>query len=543
MKNQKFSTKLTAFSLAAATLVCFGVSKNTFAADAGTTSASSGAYDLQNYLDFVAALQNKNDLTVTTSSARADSLNTGGTSATGVGNASSTTSVNGATTNINATGTTSLSGATTNISATGTTSISGDTTNISATTSNQTSPAISIIGQNGTQVPNTNTGLYPNIPTGTGVLITGSSNGSGSDVYISSQNGNAAISVTNTGVTIISPAGTGTGGGVIDVSSTNNYGQQGAYNSGSVTNNFGNGSSTSSGNVTNTIGTSVAGGGLLENTIGGGAGNSTNSFGNSSASGASSTNNIGSAVAGSTSINTIGGGAGVVTNSIGNSNTSSTLSMQAGNSASNLSNGVNTSTTSGSLESGVGESNIAGATGYTSTTSGAVLSGATGTYATVDGNGKISVTTGTATESSTNMTITNGLGNTHGLVVNESQATLSGGTRSSSMTLNDNGATFSNAATGSAIQVHGVANGTAPTDAVNVRQMRSGVASAAALAGLPALDTNKDFSIAIAGATYHGYQAAAIGLSARINKQLVVKAGTTTSYNGAATNIGMGYSW
>ncbi len=507
MKNHKNISNCNLTIIAMVASAAF--SNMAFAADAQTVTGTT--LDCAGLLGCLPTAGNVDSVTVNTTTAT--SLNTSGISATAIGNSSAETTITGKT-----------------ITITSTTAAAGTS-----------APSLSIVGQNGSQVPNVTVGDYPDIPSGTGVLITGSGKAGGPDVYLSSQNGKAAISITNTGVTIISPAGTSAS--TINVSSTNNYGEQGAYNTGSVTNNFGNGNSNSTGAVTNTIGTSVVGGGTLTNTIGGGAGTSTNSFGNSTATGGSSTNTLGSAVAGSTSSNSIGGGAGTTTNSIGNSNTLSTIGMQAGNSASNLANGVNTTSTTGSLASGVGGSNISGATSYTSTTSGAVLSGATGTYATVDANGKISVTTGVATESSTNMTITNGLGNTHGLVVNETQATLSGGTRSSSMTLNDNGATFSNSATGAPIQVHGVANGTAPTDAVNVRQMRSGVASASALAGLPPLDTNKDFSIAVAGATYHGYQAAAVGLSTRINKQLVVRAATSTSYNGGATNIGVGYSW
>lgn len=505
-KNKKtFASKYAILALA----ISSTLSNLALASDAQTVTGTS--LDCAGLLGCLPTAGNVDSVTVNTTTAT--SLNTSGSTNTAVGNS------------------------------TGTTTMTGSTTNITATTDSAgtSAPALRIVGQNGSQVPNTTIGTYPDIPAGVGVLITGSGKANGPDVYLSSQNGKAAISITNTGVTIISPAGTS--GSTINVSSTNNYGQQGAYNTGSVTNNFGNGNANSTGNVTNTIGTSVAGGGTLTNTVGGGSGTSTNNFGNSTDPGASSTNTLGSAVAGSTSSNSIGGGAGQTTNSIGNSNILSTVAMQAGNSASNLANGVNTATTTGSLASGVGGSNISGATGYTSTTSGAVLKDGVGTYATVDANGKLGVTTGTATESSINMTITNGIGNTHGLVVNETQATLSGGTRSSSMTLNDNGATFSNSATGAPIQVHGVANGTAPTDAVNVRQMRSGVASASALAGLPALDTNKDFSLAIAGANYQGYQAAAVGLSARINKQLVVRAATSTSYNGGATNIGVGYSW
>ncbi len=65
-----------------------------------------------------------------------------------------------------------------------------------------------------------------------------------------------------------------------------------------------------------------------------------------------------------------------------------------------------------------------------------VVKDSTGTQTVVDANGKLTNVTGTAIESTAALTLTNGVGNTHGLVVTETQATLSGGTYSSSMTLN-----------------------------------------------------------------------------------------------------------
>ena len=64
-----------------------------------------------------------------------------------------------------------------------------------------------------------------------------------------------------------------------------------------------------------------------------------------------------------------------------------------------------------------------------------------GPGASVDANGRI--TTGTVNQTSASLTLTNGIGETHGLVVTEEQSTLSGGIHSSSLTLNDYGATFS----------------------------------------------------------------------------------------------------
>jgi len=168
-----------------------------------------------------------------------------------------------------------------------------------------------------------------------------------------------------------------------------------------------------------------------------------------------------------------------------------------------------------------------------------------GTGATVDANGKIS--TGIVGQSTASVTLTNGLGNTHGLIVTESQATMSGGTHSSSLTLADNGATFSNAQTGRPIQVHGVDDGTADYDAVNVRQLASGVAMAAGLAALPQVEPGKRFGVAAGTGIYMDKISVAVGLSARFLDSLVVKGGISMvpSYGqfNQVGNIGIGYSW
>jgi hypothetical protein len=176
-------------------------------------------------------------------------------------------------------------------------------------------------------------------------------------------------------------------------------------------------------------------------------------------------------------------------------------------------------------------------------------SGATG--ARTDANGKI--TNGIVTESTASFTLTNGIGNTHGLVVTESEATLSGGTRSSSMTLNDNGANFSNAQTGAPIQVHGVADGTAPYDAVNVRQLDkvatraySGIAQIAAMQAVPAPIAGKNYSLGMGGGFYAGQQAIAFGGKANVGENVSVGASVATGFgntNDMAASVGAGFSW
>ena len=193
------------------------------------------------------------------------------------------------------------------------------------------------------------------------------------------------------------------------------------------------------------------------------------------------------------------------------------------------------------------------------------------TGAVVNANGQIG--SGATTETTAALTVTNSLGNTHGFVVNQSSATMSGGTQSTSMTLNDNGATFSNAATGNAVQLHGVAPGTAGTDAVNVNQFNglgnqlngvgkqvinlgnqinqnatraySGIAQIAAMSAIPTPVAGKNYSIGMGGGFYAGQQAIAFGGKAVIAENFTVGAslGTGFSSNNMAASVGAGYSW
>jgi hypothetical protein len=435
--------------------------------------------------------------------ATATSLNTGGNTATGVGNFDAATRINGGTNEVNS-----------------------------------SNPALIISGQNGSSAINTTVGLYPQIPSGTGVLITGAGSNGGPDVYIASQNGKSAISITNDGVNIISPAGTN--GSPINLNSANNLGNAGAYTSGNITNNIGNGDPNSSATINNTIGNSYAGsGGTINNSFGGGTGTSTNSVG-SVTGGGSSTNYFGSTGTNGnsgTATNNIGTGYGASTNNFGNTNLSTTNSMNAGNTSSFMGNGVSTTSVQ-PTEGGPGRSILGG---YTSANSGTVLRGATGTYASVNANGKIELNTNqVAPESSTSMTLTNGYGNVHGIVVNERQTTISGGTSSSSMTLNDYGATFSNSANGRPIQVHGVADGTSNFDAVNLQQLdavKLGIAGVAAMNNIPALAIDKNFSVGVGVGGFDSKQSFALGANARVNDYLVIKASASHGINANDSNV------
>jgi len=104
-------------------------------------------------------------------------------------------------------------------------------------------------------------------------------------------------------------------------------------------------------------------------------------------------------------------------------------------------------------------------------------------------------------------------------------------------------------------QITNVANGSAPTDAVNMRQFQSGmtsvqrgayggVAAATALTMIPDVDQGKTIAVGIGTANYKGYQATALGASARVTQNLKVKLGAGYSAGGGTTvGGGMSYQW
>ena len=155
-----------------------------------------------------------------------------------------------------------------------------------------------------------------------------------------------------------------------------------------------------------------------------------------------------------------------------------------------------------------------------------------------------------ATESKAELTLTNGVGNTHGVEVYENRTVLSGGTRSSNMRLDDSGATFYNSVNNAPIKVTGVADGTADFDAVNFRQLQKaniGIASVSALSAIPATMPGKNFAIGAGYGYFEGSSAVAIGIKAAIWNNLSVAAGVGLgvgqSTNTFTTNAGFSYSF
>lgn len=165
-----------------------------------------------------------------------------------------------------------------------------------------------------------------------------------------------------------------------------------------------------------------------------------------------------------------------------------------------------------------------------------------------DGRGNLSLT-----ETSASLTVTNASGNTHGLTVTDSATTLSGGTSSTTLTLNDSGATFSNTATGGPTRVTGVADGSSDYDAVNYKQLKNvedrayqGISAVSALVAIPPPASGKNYSVGLGYGYYRDNSAVALGAKANIYNGISVAAGVGMSVQGSdsvTANAGVGYSW
>ena len=258
------------------------------------------------------------------------------------------------------------------------------------------------------------------------------------------------------------------------------------------------------------------------------------------------TNNIGVSSAFATANNIGTNPAFASTNTIGNTNAGATVTALAGNSTLSVVNNASSLRTVGA----VGTSNLTGATAGTTGGTTVVMKGSiTGTpQAVVNSNGLITMTTASATQSTAALTLTNGLGNTHGVVVTETQTTMSGGTNSSSLTLNNNGATFSNSQTGAPVTVTGVADGKNDFDAVNYRQIKdayAGIAAISALTAIPSPAAGKKFSVGMGYGYFKEQSALAIGIKAAVMQNLVLTGGLASGFrsDNITVNAGVGYSW
>ena len=268
---------------------------------------------------------------------------------------------------------------------------------------------------------------------------------------------------------------------------------------------------------------------------------------------------------GTTSINTNSGNADTVIGVSQNTTSIQSTSVVVGNNSdsSNISVGTGSASNTITMGNGQGATVITAAASntemamrddsITTTLSGDTAGVSAGTVIAnngsqrwiADDNGLLTQVTSADTTSGTTaaMVVTNDSGNTHGLVVQETKTTLSGGTNSASMTLDDRGATFSNPANGRPIQVHGVADGTAPFDAVNVRQLYSGLATVLAAAPDIRLEPGKS-GFGVSFGSYGGYEAFGIGLGHMYDNGIVLSASVARGeHSETAAKASISWTW
>ncbi|KWK47778.1 hypothetical protein WM13_01335 [Burkholderia ubonensis] len=121
--------------------------------------------------------------------------------------------------------------------------------------------------------------------------------------------------------------------------------------------------------------------------------------------------------------------------------------------------------------------------------------------------------------------------------------------------------TVSVGSAGSERRITNVAAGVNATDAVNVGQLNSavsgmqgridsiardaysGIAAATALTMIPDVDPGKTLAVGIGTANFKGYQASALGATARITQNVKVKTGVSYSGSNYVWGAGMSYQW
>ncbi len=248
------------------------------------------------------------------------------------------------------------------------------------------------------------------------------------------------------------------------------------------------------------------------------------------------TNNMGVSSAYNTANNIGTNSAYASTNTIGNTNSSTTINSYASNTQQVLKTG---SATTQATSSGATALSVGGTGSVISATN----SGVAGFVLQSNSGGGQKITVGTTTQDTAGVVVVNAAGNANGVVANQNSATLSGGNGSgaTSLTMSNNVATFSNAASGAPIKVTGVADGTGAFDAVNYRQLQSvasGVAGTAAMANIPVATgaNGKDFAVGVGLGNYMGQTSVALGGSYRIMEGAYVKASV------ASSNTNNGYS-
>lgn len=154
--------------------------------------------------------------------------------------------------------------------------------------------------------------------------------------------------------------------------------------------------------------------------------------------------------------------------------------------------------------------------------------------------GSLSATTVTAGALSATSVTTGAL--TTGTLTTTGDATVGGG-------LSVTGSTTLRGLNNSGYRITGLANGLNATDAANYGQLLEsekllsrGIASATALANIPALSEGKSASVGIGVGNYNGHTAVALGANFRVSAGSQIRASMATGSSGGKTAVGLGAS-
>jgi hypothetical protein len=150
-------------------------------------------------------------------------------------------------------------------------------------------------------------------------------------------------------------------------------------------------------------------------------------------------------------------------------------------------------------------------------------------------------------------------GQSHGVTVTQTSTIVTGGTTSTTLTLDDNGATFADEDTGNPVKVTGIADATGAYDAVNFRQFNSeitrldsriddaysGIASVAALSAIPNPVPGKNISVGMGFGNFESESAFALGAKAYVGKgrNVALSAGLGCSNSTTTLSAGLGWSF
>ncbi|RQX83628.1 adhesin [Burkholderia anthina] len=235
-----------------------------------------------------------------------------------------------------------------------------------------------------------------------------------------------------------------------------------------------------------------------------------------------------------------------------------------------ISSSVPGGTVTNPTDTAIGTNTSVTATNGTAVGNGSNVSGDNGTAVGV--NATVTATNGTAIGTNSKVTAANGTaigtgsnvsGTDSTAIGTNSRATANNAVALGANSVADRDNTVSIGSPGAERQLTNVADGTAPTDGVNVRQLNgainsvreemskyrkdanAGTASAIAMANLPQAVLPGEKVVALGGGTYGGQSAMAVGLSVATAKWLV-KGSVTTAVSGHGSfgaGAGVGYRW